>query len=258
MICAHLRCVRYRCCSLTGRCGRGLANQRGGRAGEAVTQICGDLHVCAVRQKYTRHGCGRKLGGQASGPPPAATPKLAQVRPTHLDTAVIMVIMHRSGNSNVDTVLDGLTWSRPGSVQVRELVVGWADGPAARRRRLCKLALRGRSSTCRGMHTCRLKGLAFAGPSWRSCGLQQGLVYMDSRTSSSVTAPQAHTQCASKGGFGLCQACLPLSSGHRNQCVQRIGHGVRLHDSQEGRLAPGQSACWRGVWPRQTSDVRSQ
>lgn len=85
--------------------------------------------------------------------------------PYAFDTSVITIIMmHGSGSSTADTPLHGLTWSRPGSVQVgeSESLVGWAGVPAAARRRLCRLELRWRSSTCRGMHTCRLKRFAFA------------------------------------------------------------------------------------------------
>ena len=53
--------------------------------------------------------------------------------------------------------MTGLTWSRLGSVQVGESVMGWAGGLSPIRWRLCWLEPRWLSSTCRNVHTGRLQ-----------------------------------------------------------------------------------------------------
>ena len=55
--------------------------------------------------------------------------------------------MCRSDTNTVDNLMSWLTWSRLGSVQVEESLIGSAGVVAAERRRLCRP--RARSSTCR-------------------------------------------------------------------------------------------------------------
>ena len=133
---------------------RGLAGQRGGCIGKAVPQICGDLHVGVLCQKCSP-GNHLALGlDSRHQQAPYSNSNAGTIRPHAPD---IDVIMHKNGSSTVDTLMTWLTWSRLGSVQVGESVVGWAGGPSARRRRLCRLELRLPSSTCRNMHTCSLQ-----------------------------------------------------------------------------------------------------
>ena len=69
--------------------------------------------------------------------------------------------------------------------------------------------------------------------------------------------------CSASGSqtSGLDQANLALSSSHRGQGVQRMGHGIQMHNRKKGRLAPGCSAwagCRRGAWLRLMWAVRPQ
>ena len=108
------------------------------KAGVGVLDLQGQV------QKSTRLRSGLKLGQQS-----VTAPSISFKAGT-TEFLTVSVMMYRSDSSTVGTFMDWLTWSRLGSVQVGEALVGWAEVTAAERRllRVCSTA-RGRPPLAR-------------------------------------------------------------------------------------------------------------
>lgn len=158
--------------------------------------------------------------------------------------------MYKNGSSTVDTLMTGLTWSRLGSVQVGESVVGWMGGPSARRWRLCRLELRCSSSTCRSCthadccaEHCKVALAFMATMRTASEPCLQGL------TSSIVL--KAHRQRCWQGWL---LGCLNLLSypqlRPQSPDVQLCDIASGCTTVRRGWLAPGGSGWWAGCQRR--------
>ena len=82
---------------------RGLAGKRGRCIGKAVPQICGDLHACAMCQKYSP---GNDLALNLEGRHQQPLYSNSKAGTTEPHASHVAVIMHRSGSSTVDDLYD--------------------------------------------------------------------------------------------------------------------------------------------------------
>ena len=194
---------------------RGLAGQRGGCIGKAVSQICGDLHACAMCQKCSP---GNHLASDLDRRHQQSLYSNSKAGTTEPHAPHVAVMMHKGGSSTVGDLYDWAhlvqAWQRPGGGVGSGLGRGAVCHEVAAVQAGAEVGVL-HLQRYADMQVAALSKVNLPWPSWPPCGLPQSFVY---KASQALQYFRLTGKGAGRGGFWAVSTHSPtLSSGHRVQ-----------------------------------------